>query len=288
VATITPKDALTRYAELALALQVGLKADRDAVRPSMMRLHCQRVHDCLVALPSVVLAIVHLHGSRGSGAFAPAAKATLCMAMGLRLGLDPGSIADLGIAGLLHEAGVVDLPDPSKAEQDYARMLKKVPLLTTLALGRERITPTVLERIALAWDIAEGREGDANAATGVAPLVSVAAAYDRFCSPLPPGLGLTSSRAMQLVLYSGGRRYAEPMTRVLANTVGFYAPGAQVELSGGDRGIVVERPRDPARFDRPVVSIGGGRVDLAEDQERSIVRELPNGGQGLLAQHFVG
>jgi hypothetical protein len=286
VASIRPKEVLARYAELAVAVQTQLAAE--TMRPSILRLHCQRVHDCLVALPSVVLAIVQLHGSRGSGPFAPAAKATLCMAMGLRLGLDPGSVADLGIAGLLHEAGFLALPDPAKAEQDFQRGLKKLPLLTTLALGRERITPEVLERIALAREVGEIPEGDPNASTGMAPLVTVAAAYDRCCSPVAPGLGLTSSRAMQVVLFCGGRRYAERMTRTLASTVGLYAPCAVVELNGGDRGVVVERPRDAARFDRPVIAIGGGRVDLAEDAERSIVRELPNAGQGLLASHFLG
>jgi hypothetical protein len=286
VASIGPKEALARYAELALAVQAELGGD--TVRPSILRLHCQRMHDCLVAIPSVVLAIVQLHGARGSGAFGPAAKATLCMAMGLRLGLDPGSVADLGIAGLLHEAGLMELPDPVKAEAEFQRGLKKLPLLTTLALGRERITPEVLERMALAREVSEMPQGDPNAATGAAPLVTVAAAYDRCCSPVAPGLGLTSSRAMQVVLYCGGRRYAERMTRTLANAVGLYAPGAVVELSGGDRGVVIERPRDPGRFDRPVVAIGGGKVDLAQDTGRSIVRELPNAGEGILTSHFLG
>jgi hypothetical protein len=286
VKAVAPKEALARYAELALAVQTELKAE--TVRPSILRLHCQRVHDCLVAIPSVVLAIVQLHGARGSGPFGPAAKATLSMAMGLQLGLDPGSVADLGIAGLLHEAGALDLADPAKAEGDFTRGLKKLPLLTTLALGRERITPEVLERLALAWDVAEDRERDPNAGTGMAPLVAVASAYDRFCSPVAPGLALTSSRAMQVVLFHGGRRYAERMTRTLANTVGLYAPGAAVELNGGDRGVVVERPRDPAQFDRPVVALGSARVDLAESRDRSVVRELPSGGQSLLASHFLG
>lgn len=287
MATIGPKDALNRYAELALGFQTALKADRDAARPSLLRFQCQRVHDCLVAVPSVVLAIVHLHGARGTGPFAPAAKATLCMAMGIQIGLDPGSIAELGIAGLMHEAGVVELPDSTKSEADFVRGFKKLPLLTTLAIGRERMTPAGLERIALAWEVSENRDGDPNAAKGFAPLVNVAAAYDRYCSPVAPGLGLTSSRAMQVVLFCGGRRYAEAFTRLLANTVGLYAPGAQVELNGNDRGIVIERPRDPARFDRPVVAVGSDIVDLSEQEDRSIVRELPGGGTGVLASHFL-
>ena len=287
MATIGPKDALTRYAELALVLQNALKDSRDTARPSLLRLHCQRVHDCLTAVPSVVLAIVNLHGARGTGAFGPAAKATLCMAMGIQMGLDPGTTTDLGILGLMHEAGIVELPDPTKSEQDFIRGFKKLPLLTTLALGRERMTPAGLERIALAWEISEKRDGDANKATGFAPLVTVAAAYDRLCTPVAPGLGLTSSRAMQIVLFCGGRRYSEPFTRLLANTVGLYAPGAQVELDKNDRGVVIERPRDPAYFDRPVVAVGNAIIDLSEQEDRSIVRELPAGGQSVLASHFI-
>jgi hypothetical protein len=93
---------------------------------------------------------------------------------------------------------------------------------------------------------------------------------------------------MQIVLFCGGRRYAEPFTRLLANTVGLYAPGALVELNGNERGVVVERPRDPARFDRPVVAIGSDVVDLTEQEDRSIVRELPAGGESVLASHFLG
>jgi hypothetical protein len=149
------------------------------------------------------------------------------------------------------------------------------------------MTPAGLERIALAREIAENHEGDPNAATGFAPLITVAAAYDRYCSPVAPGLGLTSSRAMQVVLFCGGRRYADAFTRLLANTVGLYAPGSQVELDGNARGIVVERPRDPARFDRPVVAVGNDFVDLSEQEDRSIVRELPGGGPSILASHFL-
>ena len=287
MATIGPKDALKRYAELALVLQGALKADRDTARPSLLRLHCQRVHDCLTSLPSVVLAIVHLHGARGTGAFAPAAKATLSMAMGIQMGLDPGTTTDLGIVGLLHEAGIVELPDPTKSEQDFVRGFKKLPLLTTLALGRERMTPAGLERIALGWEISENRDGEPNKAVGFAPLITVASAYERYGAPVSPGLGLTSSRAMQIVLFCGGRRYGEPFTRLLANTVGLYAPGAQVELDKNDRGVVIERPRDPAHFDRPVVAVGNSIIDLAEDHERSIVRELPSGGQSVLSSHFL-
>jgi hypothetical protein len=287
MATIGPKDALHRYAELALGLQTALKADRDAARPSLLRFQCQRVHDCLVTLPSVVLAIVHLHGARGTGPFAPAAKATLCMAMGIQMGLDPGSIAELGIVGLLHEAGTVELPDSTKSEAEWVRGFKKLPLLTTLAIGRERMTPAGLERIALAWEMSETSDADPNVATGFVPLVTVAAAYDRYCSPVAPGLGLMSSRAMQIVLFCGGRRYAESFARLLANTVGLYAPGAQVELNGNDRGVVVERPRDSARFDRPVVALGSDIVDLSEQEDRSIVRELPAGGPSVLSSHFL-
>jgi hypothetical protein len=317
VSPIEPREALARYAELAVTLQSELRLSGTAPRANVLRLQCQRVCDAFQALPSVVLAILQLQGTRGVGTFGPASRATLCMAMGTRLGLDPARVVDLGLAGLLQDLGSVELPDwtsSPKAEAEFGKALRRVPLTTTLTLGRGLVTPEVLQRIALAWET-EPPHSDSAAdkapRSGIALLVTVAAAYDRLCSAVPPGLGLTSSHAMRIILFAGGRRYDERLTRLLATTVGLYAPGSVVELEPGARGVVVERPRDPSGFDRPVVRMlasvdsepeigrdgsvpdedeeptGPLDIDLGASLERQIVREIASNDGTMLSRFFL-
>jgi len=220
----------------------------------------------------------------------------LSMAIGVEMGLDEGNVRTLGLCGLVHDWGLVRVPEELRRPRrfpppgDYLPV-QKHPIYALELLEQIEGVPSVVPLVA--YQVHERPNGtgyprrrNAQAIHPFAKILLVADTYIHLTNPQSYRLPLMPYAAMECLLKLAAQKAVDPeVVRALLNMVGLFPIGSYVVLTDGSVGRVY---RCSADYTRPVVQRiqdGYGRaipasssdslVDLTESDLR-VRQALPN------------
>ena len=188
--------------------------------------------------------------------------AILSVAIGDALKLPSHKMIELGIAGLLHEIGMLKLPDTfqnaNRSLTDAERQaLKAHPILGYRILKdlgfSPNITMAVLEHHEKedGTGYPQGLTGDKIAMT--AKILSVASAYDAQISSRPYRTARTGHASLLDLLKDIRKTYDDQILKRLVFALSLYPLGSVVELKNGALGLVYDT--DPTDPKHPMIKI---------------------------------
>jgi HD-GYP domain-containing protein (c-di-GMP phosphodiesterase class II) len=256
------QNLLRNYALLSIAVRQTLDAWSAGKPPRLARLR-RAIHglaDATIGHESLLVGVSRFPNLTGDVAFHLASVTALVLLMARRLGVSREVLSDLCLAALLHDAGRTELPallEAGNSESELEAALARVPLTSVLRICAGDLSSQVLYCAAVSYEHTLRVDGGGTQAkpSSSARLVSVACAFDLLVSPRPPARGVLPDQALRIILDHSGSKFDSNVTRLFAATVGLYPVGTTVKLSGGEIGIVMEVPGDPATFAKPRVKV---------------------------------
>lgn len=215
--------------------------------------------------------------------------AIIALLLGKALECDAEQLREIGIGGLLHDIGKIELPDRLRwadANLSGAEVaLYREHVTKGVQLGRRMtLSPNVLLVLAQHHEMNNGRGFPQRLAREqiafAARVVGLVNVYDNLCNPSNPSLAVTPHEALSLI-YAQQKNCFD--TKVLASFIrlmGVYPPGSVIELSTGHYAMVVSV--NSSRPLRPQIVVHDARipasealiVDLEEHPDLGIRRSL--------------
>lgn len=238
-----------------------------------------------------------LYGLHGASSFEQNALncAALCILIGREMGITDHKIVELATAGLLHDIGMVRLPESivnksGKLSAEELQQVKTHPIHSYKIIVRELRYSDSIGQAALQhqerWDGAgypKGLRGEQIVLH--ARLISVADAFEAMISKRPYRDPMIGYRAMRTILSDNGRRFDPEVLKVFIQTMGLYPLGSVVLLSNAAVGRVIAvnrgaplRPKVKIMIDETGAESSekddGEVIDLNEYRRLFIVRSV--------------
>ncbi|MFK8113565.1 MAG: HD-GYP domain-containing protein [Rubripirellula sp.] len=219
---------------------------------------------------------------------------TVAVAIGVVMGLDDDSLADLGTGCLIHDVGMLKLDKGLyKAKRRLTAheltVLAEHPILTLDALACPGARISRVARI-VAYQIHErcngtgyprGRTGDE--IHGLAKIAAVADAYVGLVSNRSHRRGMLPYFAIEKILRDiPSGLYDQKAVRGLLNSMSLYPIGSFVEMDSGQIGRVVRSMGD--NYMSPIVELWNAKhqefepdlLNLSAESDRRVVRAVPS------------
>lgn len=204
----------------------------------------------------------------------------IALLLGKTIGLDVGTLGTLGTGALLHDIGLIVLPERlrwlDRRFTTAERKLYQEHVPHGIAIGaRMKLPPEQLVIIAQHHELADGK-GYPNQLAGeqIAPLARIVALvnlYDNLCNPANPTQAITPHEALALIFAQMRNQFDAKVLMPFIRMMGVYPPGSVVELTDGRLALVVSV--NAARPLKPNVVIYEPRVPreeaLVEDLEKN-------------------
>jgi HD-GYP domain-containing protein (c-di-GMP phosphodiesterase class II) len=214
--------------------------------------------------------------------------ALLSMAIAFQLGLHHGEITMIGLAGLLHDIGMLRVPPSVRLAQrplsDQERHeIRRHPLHTLDMLAGIRGVPSTVRFVA--YQVHERPDGSGyprgrtyREIHKFAGIVSMADVFAAMTRPRPYRPAMGPYAAARSILFEGANAHFDrAMVRALLDTVSLFPIGSRVELSNGAAARVLRA--NPSLHTRPVVEeltkdgcATGHVIDLSHDGAPSVIR----------------
>jgi HD-GYP domain-containing protein (c-di-GMP phosphodiesterase class II) len=270
----------------------------------------QQIIDVIALDAVILLGLMRLSRFQRHDASHLVNTAVLALVMARRVQLERGDMVRLGLAALLHEVGVLDLPldlrrNTTGLSSEEERALGRLPLLTARRLfelgtrGRDAL-PRLIAAFEDRAHVPPTGVYQFRANTSIlAQLLAVADAYAHLTAPRLGSPALRSDAALGIMMTNPEGRFAPWAVRLLGDSIGRYPVGTVVELDSGERAVVFDRPPPGAPATRPRVRLlgppgamsGGAIVDLVERDaggryRRSIARTFAAHESTANAPHF--
>ncbi|MCP3099690.1 hypothetical protein LZ198_12510 [Myxococcus sp. K15C18031901] len=298
---LTPREVLLRYYARLVVLLKHVIGSQTPVRVERFRRVLQRLAEASVGHEALLVGLTRFHRKDVDGGQHGAAVAVLVLLMARRMGMPRAQQLDLALSGLFHDLGRGTSALPPEREFDrssHELLARRGPLKTALRMLQRPLDPGRLERVVAAHDCLQPAwSGPVQRPVGLAGrMLAVPCAFDLLTFPAPPHPGLPPDTALRLISHRAGTRFDPRVVRLFTAVAGFYPVGTLVRLSGGQLGVVMDVPTDPAQAARPRVRVvqGAGRtkadyvVDLAEPGQRlTIVASLDSTESDLNVPHFL-
>ena len=230
--------------------------------------------------------------------------AILAMCIGKRIVLSKRSLESLGLCGLLHDLGKIEIPKsilnkPGKLTDEEFDVMKRhsinsVRLIVKIQASRNQKADILLAPFEhhLKYDLSGYPRTDRKESLSLfGRILAIADVYDAITSPriyrptvIPP------DRALGLMWNGSGKDFDPILLKVFINMIGFYPIGTLLVLDNRKVGLVCETPEGGSEAEpvRPWVILverdgkegykGGRRVNLSEtdpktgDYRRRIVK----------------
>ncbi len=198
-------------------------------------------------------------------------SALLAMAIGIEMDLDANCIKELGIAGMVHDWGMMKVPshilESDRKLNDVERLeIKKHPIHSLEMLENVSSLPRVVSIVAYQIHECFNGTGYPRGRKGVsihpfARILQVADAYCALTMARPYRPPLTRYSAMECLIHLAKERSADPdVVRALLKVVSLFPIGSFVALSDGSIARVLRRNRND--YSKPIVL----RVEDSEGQ----------------------
>jgi len=211
----------------------------------------------------------------------------IALIIGINLKLQNYRLIELGVAALLHEVGMIKLPQESYTNKRTLTEQERKLLYAHPILGFNILKsfdfPMVICMAALEHHERENGTGYPQRKTGdkislYAKIVAVACSYEALSSRRPHKDAKDSHTGIMELLKNEGKQYDDTIVRALVYSLSIYPIGLYVLLSDGKKGQVVDVNPDNPRL--PIVEIFGELMPNGKNKTRrttadfSIVRPL--------------
>lgn len=235
--------------------------DQVSKQPEAARVQAEQLIDGMVGklLEQEETAIRLLSESVGERASQHSINVTvISLLLGKAMGLDPAQLGTLGNGALLHDIGLIMLPERLRwLDNQFSAAERKMyqeHVPQGVALGQRMKLPAgQLAIIAQHHELADGR-GYPNKLSGeqIAPLARIVALvnlYDNLCNPANPAQAITPHEALALIFAQMRPQFDIKVLMPFIRMMGVYPPGSVVELNDGRLALVVSvnaaRPLKP-------------------------------------------
>lgn len=186
----------------------------------------------------------------------------LSMAIASHLGLNRDRIAEIGLGGMLHDIGMLRVPDSIRLGQDALterewHEIHRHPLHTLDMLDDLRGLPQIVKFIAYQTHERGDGKGYPRGCMGdqlhaYAKIVAIADVYAAMTRARPHRRALTPYDATKTILMDGTLdKFDRTLVRAFLDTVALFPVGSQVSLSDGSEATVLRA--NPGMHTRPVV-----------------------------------
>jgi putative nucleotidyltransferase with HDIG domain len=182
----------------------------------------------------------------------------LSLVLGRYVGLGPEDMRVLGMGGLLHDLGKIEIPTQitSKSQLNHSEeaLLRTHPLLgSRIAQKIRTVAPAVVAVIEQHHENLDGtgfprQLKEAQLAKPVR-IVAVANIYDNLCNPIDPTKAMSPRDAMAILFKTWAGKLDKDIVGAFIKAMGVYPPGTVVQLSDENIGMVVSV--DPEQLLRP-------------------------------------
>jgi len=224
------------------------------------------------------------------------------MLLGRALNYEPLAVRQIGVAGLVHDIGKLELPDRVRLPRaDFTHgeatayrehVSRGVAVAQRMALDKD-----VLLAIAQHHEHADGSGFPSGIAldrmSTVSRVVSLVNAYDNLCNPADPAQAMTPHEALSRMFAQCRSRFDVDILNVFIRMMGIYPPGSVVQLSDERFAMVMTvnplRPLKPRVLvvDDAVPSAEALYLDLETTPELGIKRSLRGAQLPASAQQYL-
>lgn len=214
----------------------------------------------------------------------------LAMMLAKDMGLDEASARDLGIGSMVHDVGLMDIPDRvlMKAPEEYnnaERTLRLQHVDYGTAIGAKlKLTPGAMAVIAQHHELADGsgypRGTKGDRMTEAARLVSLVNFYDNLCNPVDIKRAMTPHQALSYMFAQKRSKFDAKALQLMIRSLGVYPPGSIVHLSNDALAMVTSvNPKKPLRpwimvYDASVPKEEATMLDLEKETEINITKAI--------------
>ena len=177
----------------------------------------------------------------------------LSIALGRRLGLPTYELENLGLAGLLHDVGMLTMPEYVYRESSSLSDSEFKTLMSHSEKGFEMLkqcgglNETVLQAVLQHHEKANGTgypEGLLERQiTKNAKIISIADTYDTITSDRPYSKGRSPVQAIKMIFGWSGKHFNETLVKFFVSLLGVYPVGTILRLETNEVGIVYEVSR---------------------------------------------
>ncbi len=182
----------------------------------------------------------------------------LCIAMGAFLSLEKSQVAALGMAGMLHDIGKVNLPldiisKPDSLTNDEWEIVKRHPVEGAMILSA---MPGV-SRLAMVTSYEHHQRHDSRGYPNVSGfsemhpfsrIVAIADAYDALTSiRVYYSIATPPAEAVRILLQKRGAAFDPVLIKAFINLIGIFPIGTLLRMNTGEIGLVVHQTRDLLR-----------------------------------------
>lgn len=202
-------------------------------------------------------------------------SALLALTIGESMKMPNFKLIELGISALLHEIGMLKLPDNLYNFQRQLSESEKKALTTHTILGYR-----LLKEFPLSQDVLMGvlQHHEKNDGTGYpqqltvgkisdyAKIISVVCAYDAQISNRPHSQSRDGYHTLMEMLKGVGHIYDETALRTLVYSISLFPLGSYVILENGSIGVVVHANKKNPKYPT---------VKLLVDREQNLLRDQP-------------
>ncbi|MCA9141687.1 MAG: HD domain-containing protein [Planctomycetaceae bacterium] len=229
----------------------------------------------------------------------------LAMAIGIEMGLDEQNTRTLGLCGLLHDWGMVKVPQAIRdakrilSEGDFVA-IKRHPIHTLELLEKVKDLPPIVPLVT--YQVHERPDGNGyprgrrmRETHLFARILGVADAYLALTSPRPYRGALMPYAAMECLITQASQRCFDPgVVKALLQIMSLFPIGSYVVLSNGTVARVLRR--SGSEYGKPIVQIVAGpdgtkvpesdetaTYDLSTSSDLHVVQALPTPGEHQLA-----
>lgn len=242
--------------------------------------------------------------------------AVLALCLGNRIGLSRSSLEHLGICGLFHDLGKVEIPreiitKPSDLNTGEWKQIQKHPLSSVRQILKLHASHDLKSEILIApfeHHIRHDLSGYPNIhfkkkISLFGRVLHITDVYDAVTSPrVYRPSALSPHHALRFMLKGAGTDFDPILFKVFATMMGTYPVGTVLELDTGEMGLVVDCPNDLGGIMPTLILLekgadgdlrGGELVDLAEKNprtgayRRNVVRSLNAASLGIQPIDFL-
>jgi HD-GYP domain-containing protein (c-di-GMP phosphodiesterase class II) len=242
--------------------------------------------------------------------------AVLSLCLGNRIGLSRNSLEHLGICGLFHDLGKIDVPreiltKPGRLTEGEWTEMRKHPLASVRQILKLRASHEVKSKILLApfehhvkFNLSGYPKVELKKDVSLfGRILQIADVYDAITSARAyRSHALSPDEAVSHMMKGSGTDYDPVLLKVFAIMMGTYPVGSLLELDTGEIGLVVDYPMETGGSYPRIILIErdqdgaikpGPKVSLAEKDEatnthrRNIVRSLNPTLYGIQPASFI-
>lgn len=234
----------------------------------------------------------------------------LAVVFGRRLGLRKQQLINLGLCGLLHDAGKARVPPeilnkPGRLDERERKIMMQHPALGKSLLEEKK--DAYQEAVEVAFSHHERPDGKgyprglpAKDISLFTKIISIVDVYDAVTGDRVYAKGRPITDAMRIIYEGRGSQFDADLALAFLQTIGVYPPGTLVELANGCLAVVADRSKGPRHLPTVLVLTNTRKqrvlphschlsqsVDGGFDRGYLIRRALPDGCYGIQLKTLV-